>query len=224
MAGGPGEAGYESLVSPWARLTGYDRFEFERRRVAWIRRVLPDLRAERILNFGCGTATVTPSLRDAFAPRVLLGVDVDEGHLEAARAAHPGEGTAFLHLDAYAPAGDMDLAYCNGVFHHIPPASRPGSARLVLESLRPGGVFALWENNPFNPVMRTAMALAEIDRDAIPLRPAGAARLLREAGFEVGPPLFAFFFPRLLGFLRGAEPALRSVPLGAQYLLLARKP
>jgi SAM-dependent methyltransferase len=224
MAAEPPDPAYESLVSPWASLTGYDRFEFERRRVAWIRRLLPEARVEGILNFGCGTATVTPSLLAAFRPARLTGVDINAEHLAAARAAFGAPGVAFETLDAHVPAADADLAYCNGVFHHIPPAQRPEALDHVHRSLRPGGVFALWENNPYNPAMRIAMGLAAIDRDAVPIRPGTARRLLGEAGFTVESLTYAFFLPRFLAFLAPLEPSLRRVPLGAQYLVLARRP
>jgi hypothetical protein len=56
------------------------------------------------------------------------------------------------------------------------------------------------------------------------LWPRGARRLLSQAGFEVVLTHFAFIFPKALGFLRFAEWPLRQLPLGAQYMLLARKP
>jgi hypothetical protein len=43
-------------------------------------------------------------------------------------------------------------------------------------------------------------------------------------GFEVLHTDFLFFFPRALAVLRRLEPALRGVPLGAQYMCVARKP
>ena len=35
---------------------------------------------------------------------------------------------------------------------------------------------------------------------------------------------FLFVFPRVLGWLRGVEPRLARWPLGAQYLVLGRRP
>lgn len=42
---------------------------------------------------------------------------------------------------------------------------------LVRRSLRPGGVFAFWEINPWNPGTRHVMSRIPFDRDAIMLTP-----------------------------------------------------
>jgi SAM-dependent methyltransferase len=116
------------------------------------------------------------------------------------------------------------LAYCNGVFHHIPPAGRDAAARDVFRWLRPGGAFALWENNPWNPGTRLVMSRIPFDRDAITLSYLEAQALLRRAGFRAVATSFHFFFPSALRALRRAEPWLERVPFGAQYCVLARKP
>jgi hypothetical protein len=48
--------------------------------------------------------------------------------------------------------------------------------------------------------------------------------LLRSCGFEILRTQFLFVFPRALAKLRPLEPALARFPLGAQYLVLAKKP
>ena len=122
-----------------------------------------------------------------------------------------------------ASAGEMDLAFCNGVFHHIPLAERADAVRWVHQSLRPKGFFAFWENNPWNPGTRYVMSRIPFDRDAITLSPPESRRLLSAGGFEILRTDFLFFFPRWLGWLRRIEPRLTGLPLGAQYLVLTRK-
>ena len=65
--------------------------------------------------------------------------------------------------------------------------------------------------------------LADFLAAAIKLAPPVARRLLREGGFEILRTDSAFYFPRALGFLRGLEPLLAKIPLGAQYLTLGFK-
>jgi hypothetical protein len=48
--------------------------------------------------------------------------------------------------------------------------------------------------------------------------------MLRDAGFEVLRTDYLFFFPRSLSALRFLDPLLRPIPMGAQYLVLSRKP
>ena len=70
---------------------------------------------------------------------------------------------------AQSEAGAFPLVYCNGVFHHVPPAQRPAVVRLVRDSLEPGGLFALWDNNPWNPGARLVMRRIPFDRGAVML-------------------------------------------------------
>jgi len=113
--------------------------------------------------------------------------------------------------------------FSNGTFHHIPPAERPGALAFIHRNLKPGGLFALWENNPWNPGTRWIMSRIEFDRDAITLSPPYARAMLRGNGFDVLESTSCFFFPAALKALRGLEPALKGIPLGAQYLVLARR-
>lgn len=94
----------------------------------------------------------------------------------------------------------------------------------VRAALRPGGYFAFWENNPWNPGTVAIMRRIPFDRDAIMISPTEARRLLGAAGFEVVSVDSLFYFPRMLSWLRPLEPALSRLPLGGQYLALARRP
>jgi len=94
----------------------------------------------------------------------------------------------------------------------------------ILRCLRPGGVFALWENNPWNPGARYVMAHCAFDRNAAPLTPPEARNLVRNGGFQILSTDFLFIFPRMLKMFRPLEPWLSGLPLGAQYMVLCRKP
>ena len=116
------------------------------------------------------------------------------------------------------------MAFCNGVFHHIVPADRRASAQYVYDALRPGGIFAFWENNTWNPGTRYVMSRIAFDRDAITLTARESRALLRQAGFEVLRTDYLFVFPAALRILRRLEPMIARFPLGGQYMVLARKP
>jgi hypothetical protein len=62
-----------------------------------------------------------------------------------------------------------------------------------------------------------------LDRDAVLISAPGARRLLRQAGFEPLLTHYLFVFPRALARLRVLEARLACWPLGAQYLVLARR-
>ena len=95
---------------------------------------------------------------------------------------------------------------------------------MIHRALKPGGRFALMENNPWNPGTRLVMDRIEFDRGAVPLSPPQARRLLIAGGFgRCAPARFLFYFPRPLAFLRFSEPWLARIPLGAQYYFLATR-
>jgi hypothetical protein len=68
------------------------------------------------------------------------------------------------------------------------------------------------------------MSRIPFDRDAICLSPIEARRRLRAAGFQVLQTRYLFFFPRKLSLLRPVERHLARLQLGAQYVVLARRP
>jgi hypothetical protein len=137
---------------------------------------------------------------------------------------HGSPNVQFKLISEYKPRAEYSLAFCNGVFHHIPLGERSSAINYVFTALKPGGIFALWENNPWNPGTRLVMSRIPFDKDAITLTHLETRERLRSGGLEIIETDFAFYFPRSLSFLRPLEPAFRKVPLGAQYMVLARKP
>ena len=131
-----------------------------------------------------------------------------------------------IHFEAigeFQPPGQMDLAYCNGVFHHILPEQRAAALALVHRALRDGGMFSFWENNPWSLATRYVMSRCAFDRDAITLSPPEARALLRAGGFEILRTDFRFIFPRALRAFRKIEDYVYRAPLGTQYQILCRK-
>ena len=216
---------YDDALQRGIAVSGEDKKFFADRRVRWLATYCRahGITPRTVMDFGCGSGQAAPHLREQLAVRDVVGVDVSEGLLRVARRDFGSDHVRFLTPDEYAPAGQVDLVFCNGVFHHIPPAERPAALRYIFQSLRPGGVFALWENNPWNPGTRYVMSRIPFDRDAVTLSPPGARDMLRVAGFEVCRTDFLFIFPRVLRWLRWIEPHVSRLPLGAQYQVLAVK-
>jgi SAM-dependent methyltransferase len=217
---------YDDDLNQALAASGESKEFFARGRVKFLGRCLAQLNqpAHSVIDYGCGIGDTTPLLRSLLGCNELAGLDVSERSLERARHDHGVAGVRFLSFEQYVPEGSAEVVYCNGVFHHIPVSERPAAVDYIHRSLRPGGCFALWENNPWNPGTQYVMHRCCFDRDAVKISPPRAARMLRNAGFEILRTDYLFFFPRLLRALRSLEPALSRIPLGGQYQVLARKP
>jgi SAM-dependent methyltransferase len=217
---------YDAALERGISVSGEGKSYFARGRVAYLAGCLKEhgFRPLNFLDFGCGTGSATPFLLELFAPAHLIGVDPSAKSIETARRLHGSERATFLSLQEYQPGGMIDLAFCNGVFHHIPLAERGSAIDYLARALKPHGLFACWENNPWNPGTRLVMSRIPFDRDAITLSPPQARRLMISGGFEILRTDFLFVFPRVLSALRGLEPRLSRLPLGAQYQVLCRKP
>lgn len=217
---------YDHALAQGLNASGESKEYFAHGRVSWLARRLRELggQPKSVLDFGCGTGAATPFLRDILKVDSIIGVDTSAKSLEVARRQHGSPDIRFHPLKELHPDNEFDLAFCNGVFHHIPPHERDAAIDYIFKSLRSGGWFAFWENNPWNPGTRYIMKRIPFDHDAITLTPPEAVKLLRKGGFEVVRKDFLFIFPNALRHLRGIEPLVCGLPLGGQYQALCRKP
>ncbi len=218
-------ADYQQVLQQGLKLTGEDSSYFAEGRIRHTAQCLRKLSVEvrSVLDFGCGTGTAAEHLLAHFPAARVCGIDVSAASIEQARQIHQDERVCFFTPSALPADIRFDLAYCNGVFHHIPPVQRADALRQIYDLLNPGGVFALWENNPWNPGTRIVMSRVEFDRDAIMLWPGATRRLLRECGFRLLRNDYLFYLPSFLKFLRPLERYLIRIPMGGQYLILCQK-
>jgi SAM-dependent methyltransferase len=218
-------AAYEQALSNAIAPSGESREYFAEGRVTWLKRCMDELKqpTDSLLDFGCGDGATTPLLLQALNSKSAVGVDVSAKSLEIARKRHAGERIRYESIGEFKPSGQIDLAYCNGVFHHILPEQRAAALAIVKRALRTGGLFSFWENNAWSPATRYVMSRCAFDRDAILLSPPQARALLRAGGFEIVRTDFRFIFPRALRAFRKIEDLVYRVPFGTQYQVLCRK-
>ena len=146
-------ANYDEALSKGLVLSGESKDFFAERSVTWLGKCISDLRVRprEVLDFGCGTGSSTPFLLGLNATCSVMGVDVSPNSLAVAQSRYGSPRARFETLDGCQPAASFDLAFCNGVFHHIQPAERKRAVDFCFRSLRPKGLFSFWENNPRNP-------------------------------------------------------------------------
>ena len=175
----------------------------------------------RILDFGCGAGRSLPYLEKYFPNAELWGYDVSPASLEVAAQQTPhaklfSDWSALedIHFDAIVAAN---------VFHHIPPEQRCAALNLCQLALKEHGQMFLFEHNPYNPATRWIFERCPFDADAEMFSLKTALILAKQAGFSSEKHGYTLFFPRPLAFLRGLEPLLKHMPLGAQYYVQMAK-
>lgn len=215
---------YEEDLAKSLAVTGEDRSFYAQRRIDWTAQCCEQLQypVRRILDYGCGDGANVPMLAAKFKTEHVTGVDVSSASIAQARQANYGPALSFLCTNEWIPNGMIDLAFTNGVFHHIPPTERSNCFAAIRRALQPGGVFAFWENNPWNPGTHYVMSQCVFDESAIKISPREACKLLLQAGFKILRTDSLFYFPRSLRLLRPAERWLRRLPFGGQYLVLCQ--
>ncbi|HZV48958.1 MAG TPA: class I SAM-dependent methyltransferase [Candidatus Dormibacteraeota bacterium] len=212
---------YQETLDSNLALIGETGEAFVEYRMNYLRRRLP-LLPRRVLDFGCGIGMAIPHLLAAFPGCEVVGVDVSEESVKVARS-RLRDDRARVTLNDDLVADGFDLAYASGVFHHIESEHRLEAARYIFRALRPGGVFVLAEHNPWNPVTRLLVRTCAFDEGVQLLRPKVARRLLEDAGFNIWCLDFVGFFAGPLRSLRSIERHLAWSPVGAQYIVLARR-
>jgi len=217
---------YDEALAKGISVSGESKDYFAEGRVDWLAKRLRPLgvKPATVLDFGCGTGASAPFLFDILRAEKYIGLDTSAESIKVAREVHGSPRADFIAGENLPAGQNVDLAFCNGVFHHIPPAVRLAALKTIFESLKPGGIFAFWENNPWNPGTKYVMSRIPFDRDAITIPAPEAKAMLRAVGFDILHLDFLFIFPRILGWFRRFEPGLSRLPLGAQYMVLAAKP
>jgi SAM-dependent methyltransferase len=173
------------------------------------------------LDVGCGPGLFDRHVAPAFE---LHGVDVSPAMVERAREANPGveyavsEPRRLPHAD-----GRFDLAFAVCVLHHVDRADRLPLLRETARVVRPGGLVAVFEHNPWNPLTRRVVRDCAFDEDVELLPRREVTRLLRAAGLELVSAHYLLFFPWRGRLFEAAERLLARVPLGAQYVVAARR-
>lgn len=224
-------AAYEQQLHMGLSLSGESADYFIRGRVAMLSELMMRHAASNIaslVDFGCGVGNAAQALLDLYPNSTLVGIDCSRESLAEAnrRYSHGNlcDRLSWSEDTDSLPDSSVDLVYTSGVMHHIPPADRNIELSRLRSKLRPGGLMAVFENNPWNPGTRWVMSRIPFDQDAVCLSSLECARRLKTCGFEVLDKRYLFFFPRWLAILRPIERQLSRIPLGAQYVVFARRP
>jgi ubiquinone/menaquinone biosynthesis C-methylase UbiE len=123
-----------------------------RRAVQWVPFLLPHVRpGMRLLDCGCGVGSITLDLAEIVAPGETVGVDVDAGQLELARAAAAARSLGNVRFEVASvyelPFADasFDVALAHAVLQHLSEPLR--ALKELRRVLTPGGLVAVSDDD-----------------------------------------------------------------------------
>jgi SAM-dependent methyltransferase len=187
---------YEELLRDPIR----DRFAatgefFHLRKWLLLRRLLESRRARLAemgwLDVGCGKGELLRFGSAAFGRAV--GCDPS---LEMLRECggltveHQPEAARLPFADA---SFDVVTAAC--VYHHLSRQDQHALACEARRVLRPGGVFVIFEHNPWNPATRLIVSRTPVDANAVLLTGGECRNVVRAAGLAVENTVYYLFLP-----------------------------
>lgn len=183
---------------------------------------LSDLNKAKVLDVGSGIGLVDKFLKRDI--KGLFGVDIEEGVVEKAKINNP-EVNYNKYDGERLPFEDntFDLVFAVNVMHHVPPVLWVNFSKEMYRVLKPGGIAAVFEHNPYNPLTRRAVNDCEFDRDAVLLKHSKIKELFKTAGLKTIEDKYIIFFPFKAKLFRGIETMLGWLPLGAQQYVVGRK-
>ncbi len=170
-------------------------------------------KSHRVLDLGCGTATLTLLVKQRHPEAEVVGLDGDPWVLAIARAkaARASAAIAFDQGLAFRlpyPDGSFDRVLSSLMFHHLTREHKLRAMQEVLRVLRPAGEFLLADlGKPHNPLMGLISLLM---------------RRMEEAADNI-----AGLIPWMLvdsGFERVEEARRFALPYGTLSLYRAQKP
>ncbi|MBF0494424.1 MAG: class I SAM-dependent methyltransferase [Candidatus Omnitrophica bacterium] len=183
-----------------------------------------------LLDFGCGQGDFLRILRELGSDADLEGCDISEGMLEEAKKKWTsGSAPVFFKTnygEAPSPREKYDVIVIVSVLHHVPPEKRQKLLSDVSLSLKKGGLLAVFEHNPYNPLTSIVVKRAAIDKNAVMLTGSECAELMSSAGLKHERTNYILFFPlwKWAEGFRKIEPLLWWLPVGGQYCVYAKKP
>lgn len=217
---------YDALHRKNVAITGEEPAFFAEYKIADFARLVAQrgTPSRDILDFGSGIGNSIPWFRKYFPQARLSCADVSARSIEVASSRFPGpERYVRVGDDVPLQDGSQDLVFTACVFHHIPHEQHFRWLRELRRLVRPGGLLAIYEHNPANPLTVHAVRTCELDRNARLVGPTQLRKHAAQSGWRNVRIAYKLFFPHALRFLRPLERELEWCPVGAQYRLVAEQ-
>ena len=179
----------------------------------------------KILDFGSGIGNSLPYFRNYFPDSEISCADVSARSIEIAQTRFPGpEKYLLIDNSVPLPTASKDVVFSACVFHHIPQEEYLHWLAELCRITKPGGVLAIYEHNPLNPLTVRTVNTCPLDVNAHLIRSGTLRKWALKGGWEDAHVDYKLFFPAILSALRPMERHLEWLCLGAQYRMMARRP
>lgn len=218
---------YREVVQDSLALPGAEAEFFIRAKAQMVVELARELREPAslaALDVGCGVGETDRFLEGKFGS--LSGVDIAPDLL--ARAAEVNSWASYRSYSQGAPIPhpdeSFDLSFAICVLHHVPPPDWDRFVADMVRVTRPGGLVAIFEHNPLNPLTRRSVRNCEFDEGVVMLKRSRTKKLLKKHGLAVSRAPYIVFFIREGRLLSRIERGLGWLPAGAQYYVAGRKP
>lgn len=118
----------------------------------------------------------------------------------------------------------FDLVSVVCVYHHVEVSERPALTAEGVRVLKPGGILAVFEHNPFNPITQLIVSRTPVDENASLLSAGRVRRLLKDSGLSSLATRYFLYMPeRHYARFAHFEDRLSRIPLGGQFAVFGRK-
>ena len=212
---------YERILDRSVAVSGENSAYFARYKALYLRRLLSPSFSGKVLDYGCGIGMLSRLLKEHLPGTQLDGFDVSKESLQRVAADLKCQGV--FTSARYELGHDYCLIVVANVMHHIAPERRKTVVQDLADRLASRGQLVIFEHNPVNPLTRWAIEHCPFDEDAVLLSPAETNQYLRQANLHVLRRDYIVFMPHFLAWLRPIEPWLAWLPIGGQYVILAKK-
>ena len=202
------------------RLGGESDYYLDQK-VRILRNELAGRRVKRILDFGSGIGLAIPFLKESFRPEKLVCTDQSKESLRLLAEKFSEVQTVSEHE---IEEESHDLVFVANVLHHVPPSERADLVKTLSRYLAVGGVLAVFEHNPMNPITRKIVSNCVFDKGVVLLqRREVAAHVEATASLKLIQKGYCLFVPEPLSKINWVEKYLKRVPFGGQHFVLAQR-
>lgn len=211
------------MVNQSLPVSGIDVDFFTEGKISFLAELIAPLKNPlKLLDVGCGVAEAHSFIMNLDKDIEITGIDISKESLKIAKKRHK-KNSYDLYNGKQIPFKDesFHIVMTSCVMHHVPPQQWQEFINEMFRVLKKGGVLAIFEHNPFNPLTRIAVNRCPFDEDAVLLRADKVEGMLKRQKDITIKTDYLFFTPFKNRLFRKMDQLLSWCPLGAQYCTYA---